>query len=71
MPLRRISATFQVPSCGFRTLAPYFSLARAGWIPCVVTWDAETGEFARVEGPNGFATWREAEEASRFLAWRA
>jgi hypothetical protein len=33
---------------------PYFSLA-------------ETGVFHRVEGPRGFATWGEADEASRFL----
>jgi hypothetical protein len=49
-------------------VAPYYSLSRRAWIPCVVRWDAESGEFTRAEGPDGFATWREAEEASRFLA---
>jgi len=48
-------------------LNAYFSLSRAVWIPCVIRWDAETGEFRRVEGPEGFATWEEADEASRFL----
>jgi hypothetical protein len=48
--------------------APYFSLARAAWLPCVATWDAATGEFRRVEGARGFETYREAVEASRFLA---
>src|SRR5580765_4008384 len=48
-------------------IAPYFSLARGEWVPYVLTWDAETGEFRGVEGPRGFATYREALEASRFL----
>ena len=52
---------------GSPVIAPYFSLARAQWVPYVVTWDALT-EFRRVEGPRGFATYREALEASRFLA---
>ena len=37
------------------------------FIPRLVTWDLETGEFDHVEGPKGFATWEEADEASRFL----
>jgi hypothetical protein len=37
------------------------------FIPRLVTWDLETGEFACVDGPKGFATWEEAEEARRFL----
>ena len=41
--------------------APYFSLALRGWVPCVVSWDPETGRFTRVEGPDGFTTWEEAE----------
>lgn len=65
--MRRISATFRVPSCGFRIPAPYFSFALDDWVPCVVTWEAETGAFWRVEGPDAFTTWNEAEEASRFL----
>lgn len=48
--------------------APYFSLARRAWIPCVARSDVETGEFIRTEGPSGFQTWQEAKEASRFLA---
>jgi hypothetical protein len=46
-------------------LNAYFSPSRAAWIPCVVAWDAETGEFRRVEGPEGFTTREEADEASR------
>ena len=37
------------------------------FIPRLVTWDPETGEFTCVEGPKGFETWQEAEEAGRFL----
>ena len=29
---------------------PYFDLRSGLFVPCVVTWDAETGEFSRVEG---------------------
>ena len=47
--------------------APYFDLHSGLIIPCVVTWDRETGEFTRVVGPRGFATWQEAEEAGRFF----
>ena len=50
--------------------APYFDLRSGLFIPRVVTWDPATGEFTRVEGPKGFATWEEAEEAGRFL-WAA
>jgi hypothetical protein len=50
------------------TNAPYFSLARAAWIPCVVAWDEETGESYWIEEPDGFTTWREAEDAGRFLS---
>ena len=50
------------------TPAPLFSLARAAWIPYALTWAPETGEFRGVEGPRGFDTYREAVEASRFLA---
>jgi hypothetical protein len=41
--------------------------SRAAWLPCVITWDPETSEFRRVEGPEGFTTWEEADEASGFL----
>jgi hypothetical protein len=37
------------------------------FVPQLVTWDPETREFTSVEGPTGFATWKEAEEAVRFL----
>ena len=47
-------------------LAPYFSLELRGWVPYVVSWDRATGRFSRVEGPDAFTTWEEA-EASRFL----
>jgi len=40
------------------------------FIPRLVTWDPATGEFACVEGPKGFATWEEAEEAGRFSRLR-
>jgi hypothetical protein len=48
-------------------VAPFFCLARAAWMPYACTWDAETGALRGVEGPRGFATYREAVEASRFL----
>lgn len=35
--------------------APYFDLASGLFVPQLVTWDPETGEFMRVEGPKGFA----------------
>ncbi|HXJ85008.1 MAG TPA: hypothetical protein VMS64_40740 [Candidatus Methylomirabilis sp.] len=38
-------------------IAPYFSLARACWIPAALAWDVRTGEFTRCEGPEGFATY--------------
>lgn len=47
--------------------APCFDLRSGLFVPRVVTWAAETGEFSRVEGPRGFATWAEAEEAGRVL----
>jgi hypothetical protein len=30
-------------------------------------WNPAIGFFSRVERPNAFTTWREADEASRFL----
>jgi hypothetical protein len=48
--------------------APYFDLRSGLFVPQLVTWDPETGEFTSVEGPKGFETWEEAEEAGRFLA---
>lgn len=44
--------------------APYLDVRAGLLIPCVVTWDAETGEFPRAEGPRGFRT---SEEAASFL----
>ena len=52
------------------TAAPFFCLARAAWIPYALTWNPETGALRGVEGPRGFASYREAVEASRFLASR-
>ena len=49
------------------TAAPYFSLVRGAWIPYTITWDEQTGEYRSVEGPRGFASYREAVQASRFL----
>ncbi len=50
----------------FRPARPLLRHALRALIPTVVTWDGETGIFERVEGPRGFETWREAEEAGRF-----
>jgi hypothetical protein len=52
---------------GLPTPAPRFSLLRAAWMPYALTWNPETGALRGVEGPRGFATYREAMEASRFL----
>jgi hypothetical protein len=49
-------------------IAPYFCLTRATWMACVVEWDSETGEFRHRIGFQTFASYREAIEASRFLA---
>src|SRR5215468_5348689 len=57
----------QVEAPRMPTIAPYFDLARSRWIPAVLTWDA-TGTSRRIEGPRGFASYRQAMEASRFLA---
>jgi hypothetical protein len=48
-------------------VAPFFSLSRAARIPFVLIRNPETGEFRGVEGPRGFASYREAVEACRFL----
>jgi|SRR5215471_7319024 len=47
--------------------SPYFCFIRGGWVPAVIERDSDTGIVQRGEGPNAFATWREADEASRFL----
>ena len=47
--------------------SPFFDLASGLFVPQLVTWDPETGGFTCVEGPKGFASWGEAEEAGRFL----
>jgi hypothetical protein len=49
-----------------QAVAPFFSLARAAWIPYAITWDPETGALRGVEGPRGSATYR----AARGSAWR-
>lgn len=48
--------------------SPYFDSGL--FVPQLAAWDPETGEFTRVEGPKGFATWEEAEQAERFLRAR-
>jgi hypothetical protein len=49
----------------WRTL---FLDVRSGlFFPRLVVWDPKTGEFTCVDGPKGFATRQEAEEAGRFL----
>jgi hypothetical protein len=47
---------------------PYYSFPHRGWLPCAIAWDPETGRFTRVEGPDGFTTREEAEEASRLVS---
>jgi hypothetical protein len=49
------------------TPAPFYSLARAAWMPYALTWDPASGALHSVEGPRGFDTYRAALEASRFL----
>ncbi len=49
-------------------VVPYFSLTRGCWILAAFTWDAATGALRRLEGPEGFTAYRQAVEASRFLA---
>jgi hypothetical protein len=51
-------------------VAPFFPLSRAAWIPHAFIWNSETGAVRGVEGPRGFASYREAVEASRFLVRR-
>ena len=46
---------------------PYFDLASGLFVPQLATWDPETGEFTSLEGPKGFVTRQEAEEAGRSL----
>jgi hypothetical protein len=48
-------------------LGAYFTLPRAAWIPCVIAWDPDTGEFQRVERREGFMTLEKPDEAGRFL----
>lgn len=48
-------------------LAPYYSLSSRAWIPCVVSWCPETGEFVHVEGPEGFEEYDQALQAAHFL----
>ena len=50
----------------WRTL--FLDLRSGLFIPRLVTWDPETGEFTCVEGPKGFETWEEADEAGRLPA---
>ncbi len=47
--------------------SPYFDIASGLFVPHLVTWDSQTGEFTTIEGPKGFETWEGAEEAGRFL----
>ena len=48
-------------------ITPYFSLVHSAWVPAVLLWDRSTGELQRLEGAEGFADYRAAAEASRFL----
>jgi hypothetical protein len=50
--------------CSWR--APYLDIATGLFVPQLIAWDPETGEFTSGEGPKGFETWEEAEEAGRF-----
>jgi hypothetical protein len=49
----------------WRTLA--LAVRTGLFIRRLITWDPETGEFGSVDGPKGFETWEEAEEAGTFL----
>jgi hypothetical protein len=55
-----------IPAAGRVIRAPWFSLAAGGFVPRV-TWHDADGTIHIVDGPDAFTTWREAEEASRFL----
>jgi hypothetical protein len=46
---------------------PWFSLAAGGFI-ARVSWRDPEGIIHMTDGADAFTTWREAEEASRFLA---
>jgi hypothetical protein len=46
--------------------SPWFSLEAGGWIPRV-SWRDDDGTIHMIDGPGAFTTWREADEASRFL----
>ncbi len=37
--------------------SPAFDRRSGLFVPQLVIWDPETGEFTCVEGPKGFATW--------------
>jgi len=65
-PIRRARPTRESPATLVER-SPYFCFLRGGWLPAVWTWDKRTGFFDHVEGPDTFTTWREADEASRFL----
>ena len=47
--------------------APYLDIRAGLFIPCVVTWDAASGEFEHVEGDQLFGEYQAALEASRLL----
>jgi hypothetical protein len=49
-----------------RMTEPGFSLEAGGWIPRV-SWRDDDGTIHMIDGPGAFTTWREADEASRFL----
>ena len=49
----------------WRTL--FLDIRSGLFFPRLVAWDPKTGEFTCVEGPKGFETWEEAEDAGRFL----
>lgn len=51
-----------------RAIVPYLDLVR-GFVPCVYELDADGWPIDRFEGPDGFTTWEEAVEASRFLRY--
>src|SRR5882724_4002309 len=42
--------------------SPYLDLALGRFVPQLVTWDPETAEFTRVEGPKGLVAGEEAED---------
>jgi hypothetical protein len=44
------------PPCSSTNFGHRVSPSPVGYISCIIAWDADTGEFRRVESPEGFTT---------------